>query len=440
MSEPADKGRALYDRARHLIPGGTQLLSKRPEMFLPEQWPNYYAKAKGAEVWDLDGRRLRDFTHCAVGTCPLGFADPHVDAAAMEAIRRGSMSTLNSPDEVTLAELWIALHPWAEMARFVRAGAEAVAMAVRIARAATGRDQVAVCGYHGWFDWYLAANVGDTRNLDGHMLPGLDPKGVPRVMSGTALPFAYNDIAALDLILDGVDGGLAAIVMEPRRDMDPEPGFVQAVRERADRYGAVLIFDEVTSGFRMNTGGIHMTMGVEPDLAVFAKGMSNGYPMGAVIGRTAVMEAAQTSFISSTYWTEAIGPAAALAAIRKHRDLDVASHLIRIGTRIQAGWTEAARSAGLTIHVRGIPPLSGFAFDGPRENALATLFNQEMLDRGYLASTLVYIMLAHTDELVDGYLEAVATVFDDLAKVAAAGTIGDRLRGPERHTGFKRLN
>ena len=346
MREPADKGRALYDRARRLIPGGTQLLSKRPEMFLPEQWPNYYAKAKGAEVWDLDGRRLRDFTHCAVGTCPLGFADPDVDAAAMEAIRRGSMSTLNSPDELALAELLIALHPWAEMARFVRAGAEAVAMAVRIARAATGRDQVAVCGYHGWFDWYLAANVGDTRNLDGHMLPGLDPKGVPRVMSGTALPFAYNDIAALDRILDGVDGGLAAIVMEPRRDMEPEPGFLQAVRERADRYGAVLIFDEVTSGFRMNTGGIHMTMGVEPDLAVFAKGMSNGYAMGAVIGRTAVMEAAQTSFISSTYWTEAIGPAAALAAIRKHRDLDVASHLIRIGTRIQAGWTEAARRPG----------------------------------------------------------------------------------------------
>ena len=432
-------GQDLYRRAKRIIPGGTQLFSKRPELFLPDQWPAYYSRARGAEVWDLDGRRYLDFTHCGVGTCTLGFADPDVEAAVIAAVQSGSMGTLNAPEEVELAELLIELHPWAEMVRYARTGGEAMAVAVRIARAATGRSAVAVCGYHGWSDWYLAANIADQSNLDGHMLPGLDPTGVPRALSGTAWPFQYNRLDQLRAIVDRVGGDLAAIVMEPRRDVEPEPGFLEAVRRIATERGAVLVFDEVTSAWRMTTGGIHLTMGVTPDIAVFAKAMGNGHPMAAVIGTRAVMEAAQTSFISSAYWTERVGPAAALATIKKHRRLGVAEALIRAGSRLRAGWFAAASDAGLPIAVSGIPPLGGFRFETPESAALTTLFTQEMLARGYLAGTHVYTMLAHSDALIDGYLAAAAEVFRDLAAVSG-GDVASRLNGPLKHSGFQRLN
>jgi len=432
-------GQALYARARTLIPGGTQLLSKRPEMFLPDVWPAYYSRAQGAETWDLDGKRYLDFSHFGVGACLLGFADPDVDAAVIQAIRAGSMSTLNSPEEVELADLLLELHPWAEMVRFCRGGGEAMAMSARIARAATGRDKIAFCGYHGWHDWYLAANLSEDHALDGHLLAGLEPAGVPRGLTGTMLPFHYNRIDQLRAIVSRHGSELAAIVIEPARDEGPAPGFLEEIREIATRIGAVLIFDEVTSGWRMNTGGIHLTYGVAPDIAVFAKGMANGYAMAAVIGVRSAMEASQKSFISSTFWTERIGPVAALATIRKHRDLDVAHHLIDAGARIQAGWKSAARRAGLRISVGGIPPLSHFAVEGDDGSALLTLFSQDMLDRSYLASGQFYASFAHQSRHIDGYLDAVESVFMVLADAVAAGDVARRLRGPIKHSGFQRL-
>src|SRR5689334_6171163 len=168
-----NSGQRLYKKAKTLIPGGTQLLSKRPEMFLPDLWPSYYSKAKGAHVWDLDGRKYLDMSYSGIGSCILGYADPDVDRAASNAIRRGNMTTLNSPDEVRLAELLLEIHPWAEKVRYARTGGEVMAMAVRIARAATGRDVIAFCGYHGWHDWYLSANLAENSALDGHLLAGL---------------------------------------------------------------------------------------------------------------------------------------------------------------------------------------------------------------------------------------------------------------------------
>lgn len=433
-------GQTLYGRARDLIPGGTQLLSKRPEMFLPEQWPAYYAKAKGAEVWDLDGKRYLDFTHCGVGACILGYADPDVNAAVTATVQAGNMATLNSPEEVDLAELLVELHPWAEMVRYARTGGEVLAIAVRIARAATGRDHIAFCGYHGWHDWYLAANIADGGNLTGHLLPGLEPAGVPAALGRTVTPFRYNRLDELQRIVEAKGSELAAIVMEPRRDKEPEPGFLTEVRRIAEACGAALIFDEVTSGWRMTTGGVHLTYGVNPHLAVFAKAMSNGYPMAAVIGVRDVMQAAQKSFISSTYWTERIGPAAALATIHKHRREGVADHLIETGSRIGAGWQAAAAAAGLRLALHGIPPLIHFHLDHDDSVALETLFVQEMLFRGFLASNQVYAMFAHRQEHVDSYLAAAGDVFEVLAQAVAAGDVHERLHGPVRHTGFRRLN
>lgn len=433
------KTHEMARRARKRIPGGTQLLSKRPEMFAPEQWPGYYSRAKGVEVWDLDGNRYIDMSITGVGACILGYADPDVDAAVRAAIDAGTMCTLNCPEEIELADLLCEIHPWAEMVRYGRAGGEAMAVAVRIARAHTRREKIAFCGYHGWHDWYLAANLAQGDVLDGHLLPGLDPAGVPRGLTGSSLPFQYNRISDLKAIVSGAGSDLAAIVMEPVREHDPEPGFLEQVREIATACGAVLIFDEVTSGFRMNSGGIHLRLPVTPDLAVFAKAMSNGYPMAAIIGLGSVMQAAQSSFISSTNWTERIGPTAALATIRKHQRCDVAAHLRAVGERIQAGWTAAAERTGLKIHVDGLPPLSHLAFQCEDAQAVATLFTQWMLERGFLAGKAFYASYAHQDRHVESYLDAVGSVFVDLAEAIDAGSVRERLRGPVAHSGFKRL-
>lgn len=433
------KGQELYRKALCLIPGGTQLLSKRPEMFLPGQWPAYYARAKGIEVWDLDGNKYIDATHCGVGGPVLGYGDSEVDGAVTAAVQAGVMCTLNCPEEIELAELLISLHPWAEMVRYTRTGGEALALAVRVARAATGREKISFCGYHGWHDWYLAANLADDQALDGHLLPGLEPAGVPRGLSRTLLPFGYNRIDDLEAIVGEHGSGLAAIVMEPARSAGPQPGFLERVRELATKTGAVLIFDEVTSAWRMNTGGIHLTFGVTPDVAVFAKAIANGYAMGAVIGIRPVMEAAQKTFMSSTNWTERIGPCAALAMIRKHGREQVGAHLAEIGTIVQQGWRNAAHDAGVVISTSGIPPLSHFGFEHEHSAALVTLFNQEMLARGYLASNQFYMTYAHKKDDISRYLQTVRDVFGIVARAIENGDVAQRLKGPVKHTGFHRL-
>jgi len=432
-------GQVLYTKARARIPGGTQLLSKRPEMFLPEQWPSYYSRAQGVEVWDLDGNKYVDMSYNGMGACILGAADPEVDEAVKAAIESGSMSTLNAPEEVELAELLCELHPWAEMVRYARGGGEAMAIAVRIARARARRDRVAFCGYHGWHDWYLAANLAAEGALDGHLLPGLEPAGVPRGLAGTALPFHYNRIEELQAIVAQYRDDLAAIVMEPIRDREPESGFLKQVREIATQVGAVLIFDEITAGFRLNTGGAHLLYGVEPDIAVFAKGISNGYPMAAIIGRRHVMESAQSTFISSTYWTERIGPAAALATIRKHRRCKVWNHLIRIGRRMQTGWQAAAERVNLQLEVGGIAPLGHFALVGEQKQAARTLFTQLMLERGFLAASSFYATYAHQDQHVESYLMSAEEVFAVVAEALEHEMVIGMLKGPVAHSGFQRL-
>lgn len=431
-------GQDLYRRAKRLIPGGTQLLSKRPEMFLPEAWPSYAASARGVEVVDLDGRRYIDMSIMGVGACVFGYADPEIDAAAKAAIDAGVMCTLNAPEEVELAEELVRLHPWSDAVRFTRSGGEALAVAVRIARAHTRRDVVAICGYHGWSDWYLAANLGDDDSLDGHLMPGLSPAGVPRGLAGTALPFHYNRLSELERIVAEHGSELAAVVIEPQRGDDPAPGFLEGVRALASETGAVLVFDEVTTGFRFVTGGIHLRLPVAPDLAVLAKAMANGYAIAAVLGRAEVMDAAQGTFISSTNWTERIGPAAALAAIRKHEREHAGDRLVAIGSRVVEGWRAAASAGGVEIDAEGTS-LAHFSFAGDDDLALGTLFTQRMLERGYLAWTQFKPSLAHGEEHIAPYLDAVADVFVEIAEARERGDVHDRLTGPTARRGFYRL-
>lgn len=440
LQEEKQTGQELYRRARRRIPGGTQLLSKRPEMFLPEQWPSYYSRAKGADVWDLDGRKFTDMSYMGIGACVLGYADDDVDAAVREAIDVGTMTTLNCPEEVELADLLCELHPWADMVRYTRAGGEALSVAVRIARAHTGRDRIAFCGYHGWHDWYLAANLSESNALGAHLLTGLEPSGVPSQLSGTARPFHFNQIEELETLLGDRREEFAAIVVEPVRNYDPETGFLERIKEIAEEIGAVLIFDEVTSGLRLNTGGVHMIYGVSPHMAVFAKAMANGYPMAAIIGTGDVMEAAQGSFISSTFWTERIGPVAALATIRKHRDRNVSSHLIEIGKLVQQAWRDAATKSGLAVSVTGIPPLGHFSFDYPNGLAMRTLFTQMMLEAGFLATGAFYAAYAHQESDVARYAAAADEAFGVIAAAHEKNEVESLLKGPVAHAGFYRLS
>lgn len=426
----------LYQRARQLIPGGTQLLSKRPELYAPDAWPAYYREAKGCEITDLDGRRLIDMSSNCVGACLLGYANEHVDRAVLQRVQSGSICSLNSPDEVQLAELLIELHPWAGMVRYARTGGEALAMAVRIARASTGREQIAFCGYHGWSDWYLAANLSGEQ-LGAHLLSGLEPGGVPQGLQGTMFPFQYGDLDALRNIVR--DQKLAAIVMEPLRARFPEAGFLDGVRQLADESGAVFIFDEVSSGWKFHCGGAHLRLGTEPDLAVFSKATSNGYPMSAVIGRADVMDAAQSSFISSTYWTDGIGPVAAIATINQMKQIDVPAHLETIGQLMMDKWTELGQQTGVPAVATGLPPFVHLGFEHAQQLELQTLFTCRMLDHGYLAASGFYPTLAHTPQHIADFAAAASKVFDELHEAIAKNDIETRLKTPVRQTGFQRL-
>ncbi|KKN31432.1 hypothetical protein LCGC14_0823910 [marine sediment metagenome] len=432
-----EKGTSLWKKAKKLIPGGSQLLSKRSEMFLPDQWPSYYEKAKGVEIWDLDGNHFYDMTIMGVGACILGYADEDVNTAVKNVIEKGSMATLNSPKDVELAELLLNIHPWAEAVRYARTGGEIMAVAVRIGRAYSKKDKIAFCGYHGWHDWYLASNLADNANLDGHLLPGLAPNGVPRGLIKTAIPFEYNKIEKLEAIIKENDIGV--IVIEPIRHQEPENNFLQRAREIADETGAVLIFDEITAGWRLTIGGSHLLYNVNPDMMVTAKGISNGYPMAAVIGKAEIMDAAQTSFISSTYWTEAIGPAAAIATIRKMEKYNVPFHLDKIGALIGKKWRELAKKHDLNFSI--LPPNALVTFTIDYENALAikTLYTQEMLKRGYLAATSVYVSYAHTEEIVNEYMKNVDEVFELIKNAIDNNNINTLLEGPISHSGFQRL-
>ena len=432
------KGQKLWKRAKKVIPGGNMLLSKRSEMFLPDHWPAYFSKSEGCKVWDLDGKEYIDMSIMGIGTNTLGYGHPEVDNAVKEVINLGNMSTLNCPEEVYLAEKLIELHSWAEMVRFARSGGEANAIAIRIARAASGKDNVAICGYHGWHDWYLSANLADDASLDGHLLPGLNPRGVPRNLKNTVFPFNYNDFTTLENLANNNDIGV--IKMEVVRNKGPEDNFLQKVRDLATKKNIVLIFDECTSGFRETFGGLHKKYGVEPDMAMFGKALGNGYAITAIIGKRSIMEAAQSTFISSTFWTERIGPSAGLATLKVMEKIKSWEIITQTGQDIRKKWQGLADKYQLNIEHWGLPSLAGFTFKSPNFLAYKTLMTQEMLKKGYLVSNTIYSSISHTPEIVDKFFFELDPIFSQIAKCEEGQDVMKLLNGPVCHSGFKRLN
>ena len=433
-------GQKLYKRAKRVIPGGNMLLSKRPEMFLPELWPSYFSRSKGCEVWDLDGNKFIDMSIMGIGTNILGYGHPEVDEAVQKTIQAGNMSTLNCSEEVYLSEKLVELHPWADMVRLARAGGEINSMAVRIARASTGRDKIAICGYHGWHDWYLSTNLNNDKNLDGHLLPGLQTDGVPRGLIGTTLPFNYNDIDQLEALIKENKDEIAAIKMEVSRNEGPEDNFLRKVRDLATENNIILIFDECTSGFRETFGGLHKKYGIEPDLALFGKALGNGYAISACIGRQDFMQAAQQTFISSTFWTERIGPSAALKTLEVMERTKSWETITETGNSISKRWKILSDKYELDINTWGLPALSGFTFNSKNDLSYKTFITQEMLKKGYLAANSIYVCTEHTQEIIDGYFEALDPLFKIIKDCENGLDIKTMLDGPISHSGFKRLN
>ena len=433
-------GQKLWVRAKHLIPGGNMLLSKRAEMFLPDKWPAYFSKSKGYKVWDLDNNEYNDMSIMGIGTNTLGYGHPEVDEAVRKTIDKGNMSTFNCSEEVLLAEKLVSLHPWADMVRFARSGGEVNAIAMRIARAASGKDKVAICGYHGWHDWYLSANLGDESTLDGHLLPGLEPRGVPRNLKGTTLPFRYNNYDELEKLVEE-NPDIGVIKTEVQRNEEPKNGFLEKIRKLADRKNIVLIFDECTSGFRETFGGLHKKYNVEPDMAVFGKALGNGYAVTAVAGKRSVMEAAQDTFISSTFWTERIGSSAALKTLEVMKREQSWNKITDTGKAIQKRWKDLGSAHNLKLNVSGLAAISSFSFHSKNNLKYKTLITQEMLKSGFLASNLIFVCTEHTEDLIDNYFEELDKVFAIIKKCEENNSLIDELlEGPVCHQGFKRLN
>lgn len=433
------KGQVLYSKAKQIIPGGTSLLSKRPEQFLPENWPSYYSKSKGCRVWDLDGKEYIDCSMMGIGTNTLGYANEAVDESVMKVIRDGNLTTFNCPEEVYLAEKLIEMNPWAGGVRYTRGGGEANSMCIRIARAFTGKDKIAICGYHGWHDWYVSVNLDESDALTGHLLPGIPANGVPRALRGSAIPFHYNNFEELlEVVNNNPDLGI--IKMEVCRNFGPEDNFLQKVRDLATERGLVLIFDECTSGFRETYGGLYMKYGINPDMAVYSKTIGNGYAICAVVGRKDIMEAAQGSWISSTFWTERIGPAAALAALTEMERTKSWEVITVKGLENKKRWQALADKYGLEIEQWGIPALAGYNFKSANHLAYKTYITQEMLKKGFLAGNSMYPCICHTPEIINRYFYELDKIFADIRDFEDGKDVMRALDGPVCQSGFKRLN
>ena len=431
------KGQKLWKTAKNIIPGGNMLLSKNPEMFLPDHWPTYFSKAKGCRVWDIDNKEYIDMSVMGVGTNILGYGHPEVDETVNKAIKDGNMSTLNCPEEVFLAEKLLDIHSWADMVRFARTGGEASAIAVRIARAYSGRDKIAVCGYHGWHDWYLSANLGDNKNLNGHLLPGLDPLGVPQNLKDTVFPFNYNDYEQLDNLVNTHDIGV--IKMEVERNLPPKENFLKKIRELANKKGIILVFDECTSGFRENFGGLHKKYDIEPDIAIFGKAIGNGYAITSVIGRKEVMQIAESTFISSTFWTERIGSSAAIKTIEVMEREESWKTITKTGLEIKDQWKKLAERYEIKISLSGLSALPCFNIISKNQLAYKTLITQEMLTKGYLAGNSVYVCTEHSLEILNGYFEALDHIFKLIKECEEGRDIKTLLKGKVCRADFKRL-
>ena len=416
------------ERASRVIPSCTQTFSKGPSQFVQGVAPVFLDRVKGCRCWDVDGNEYLDYI-CALGPVILGHGDEAVNAAVTAQLSRGVSISLPSPLETELAELLCEIIPCAEMVRFGKSGSDATAGAVRAARAFTGRDVIACCGYHGWQDWYIGTT---TRN-----------KGVPHGVQELTIPFEYNNIESLQRIFREHPANIAAVIMEPVGVIAPKNGFLQAARDCATANGALLIFDEVITGFRLAWGGAQDYFSVTPDLAAFGKAMANGFPISAVVGRRDVMQVFDEIFFSFTFGGELASIAAALATIREIRERKTIPHLWAQGRKLQDGYNTMAKALELDKYTGciGFPPRTVLTFrdeTGSDSLLFKSIFQQEVLSRGVLSGGYHFLTLAHGDAEIDYTLRVYGSALRELSKAIHSGNPNTFLHGRAVQPVFRR--
>jgi glutamate-1-semialdehyde aminotransferase len=427
----------IWKKATKIIPGGNTLISKRPNLWLPETWPTHFVKSNNIEITDSSGKKYDDFLF-AVGTNPLGYANTKINSNIIKAIKKGSMSSLNAIEEYTFAEKILDANKWANMAKFTRSGGEANTIAIRIARAASNKDNVAFCGYHGWHDWYVSSNIVKKNSLDDHLISGVDTAGVPEALNKTIFSFRYNDYKRIEHLVRC--NNIGTIIMEVKRYLDPENFFLKRIRKLCNDKKIVLIFDECTTGFRQTYGGLHVNYGVNPDMAMYGKAIGNGFAINAVIGKKEIMEYAKKSFISSTFWGERIGFVAGLATLDEMKKTKSWVKILNTGKYIINNIQKIADENKIKIEIIGIESIPTFIFKSKNHLGYKTLITQEMLKKNMLASNLIYVSTKHNKKKVDKYLFELNNVFKKIRIIEDRGNLKKYLKHNIVDTGFSRLN
>ena len=422
-----EKSHAWLRRAKKVVPGCAQTFSKGPQLFVQNVAPNFLARAVGAFVWDVDGNRYIDWIN-GLGTIVLGHCNPVVDEAVRAQMKRGMSFSLPSTLEVELSEQLCKLIPCAEMVRFGKNGSDVTSAAVRITRAITRRNKVACCGYHGWQDWYIGST---SRSL-----------GVPEAVRQLTIPFPYNDLDALSQVFKEHKNGIACVIMEPLAFDMPQEGYLEEVKTLCRRNGALLVFDEVVTGFRVALAGAQEYFGVTPDVACFGKGMANGYPLSAIVGRAEIMSNFTEVFFSFTHGGEALSLAAGLATIQEMVRKEVPARFWRMGNQLQKGTNQVISECGLQAHCHcvGTAPWTTIRFhdaEGRDWPVLRSLFQQEALKRGLLTHGNHMLSYSHDERLIEATLAVYQAVFAILAQAIRQKDVAQRLEGPPMQGVFR---
>ncbi len=428
----------LWTRALKVIPNGNMFLSKNPNQFLPDIWPAYFSKAKDSYVWDLDKKKYFDFCTMGVGTNILGYSNKIIDKAVKSNISNGTMSSLNCPEEVFLSERLLSIHKEFNMVKLARTGGEANSIAIRIARANTNKQKVLICGYHGWHDWYLAANLSSNQNLDNHLLPGLSPLGVPNYLKNTTYTFEYNNFNDFKKKIES-DKQIGIVKMEVARTVEPKNSFLQKIRKYTKKNNIILIFDECTTGFRESFGGLYKKYKVIPDIAVFGKAIGNGYPITAILGKDNVMKKSSETFLSSTFWSDRIGPTAAIATIDLMEKTKSWEIIIKKGKNIKSRWKKLFAKYSLNVNIWGLNAIIGFNFLSKNNLKYKTYISQELLKKNILASNLVYIAVSHNDKDIDRYFYELEKIIKNIKIFEECG-VKNFIDNKIANKFFKRLN
>ena len=413
-----DKSTAQLSRAELSIPLGSQTFSKSKTQYPVGISPLYASKSKGAYLWDIDGNKYIDLVN-SLAAVTLGYGDKGLQKSISKQLKLGVSLSLPTKIESEVAELVIDLVPSAEMVRFSKNGSDATSSAIRLARAFTGRDQIVACGYHGWHDWYIGTT---SRN-----------KGIPAPVSALTHNFQFNNIESLKNVLTLNEGKVAAVIIEPMNDTYPQPGFLEGVQTLAKKAGAVLIFDEVITGFRFSKGGAQELFNVTPDLSTFGKGIANGFPLSAVVGRREIMKEMENVFISGTFGGELLSLAAAKYVLKKHQKDEICEDLIDKGTLLSDFTNGLIDSFGLSnlVSLSGHPTWKFLKWNKSSEYSAAeikTFFMQEIFQEGVLVLNSHNISRAHDKKIIRKIVGAYSKVFGRIAKAISAGSLREELR------------